>query len=278
MNSLLPVVREGAHLEAMNNTTGNESSSRNPLPAGALLGKVALVTGGSRGIGAGIVTRLAREGASVAFTYVSGRDKADTLAAAIEQEGGRALAIQADAGDAAAIKRAVDLTVSKLGGLDILVNNAGIAKMGPIDDFSAEDFETMLAVNVKGPFYAAKEAVRHMKEGGRIINIGSVNADFIPFAGGSVYALTKAAVSGLTRGLVRELGPRGITVNDVQPGPVDTDMNPADGSFATELVKHIAVQRYGKVNEVASLVAYLAGPEAGYITGAHLKIDGGFSA
>ncbi len=244
----------------------------------ALTGKVVLVTGGSRGIGRAIAERLADEGATVAITYVNGKEKAEEVVLAILAAGGRARAIRADSADAEAVRSAVAETVQAFDRLDVLVNNAGIAKIAPLDEFSLDDFDRMISVNVRGVFAAAKEASRHMGEGGRIITIGSVNAGFMPFAGGSVYAMTKAAVAGLTRGLARDLGPRGITVNNVQPGPVDTDMNPEDGPFAPTLKGLIAVGRYGRDKEIAGLVAYLASPEAGYITGASLTIDGGFSA
>jgi 3-oxoacyl-[acyl-carrier protein] reductase len=243
-----------------------------------LAGKVAIVTGGSRGIGAAIVKRLAADGATVAFTYASSPQKADELARVIESAGGGVLAIRADSANVEAVKYAVAETVKTFGRLDILVNNAGVAAMAPIDEFSPDEFDRLVAVNIKGLFVATKEAVRHMGEGGRIIMIGSVNSDLVPFAGGSVYALTKGAVAGFTRGLARDLGPRGITVNNIQPGPVDTEMNPADGPFADVLKGMIAVQRFGQSDEIAGLVSYLASGEAGYITGASLKIDGGFAA
>jgi 3-oxoacyl-[acyl-carrier protein] reductase len=168
--------------------------------------------------------------------------------------------------------------VKAFGRLDILVNNAGIATLAPIDQFSLEDFDRIVAVNIKGVFVATQEAVRHMSDGGRIIMIGSVNSDLMPFVGGSVYAMTKAAVAGFTRGLARDLGPRGITVNNIQPGPVDTEMNPADSPFAESLKKIMAIPRYGQADEIAGMVSYLASAEAGYVTGASLKIDGGFAA
>jgi 3-oxoacyl-[acyl-carrier protein] reductase len=243
-----------------------------------LTGKVALVTGGSRGIGAAIAQRLARDGAAVAITYVSARQKADEVVRAVEAAGGRALAIRADSADAEDVKSAVAETVQTFGRLDVLVNNAGIAVVTPLDQFSLNDFDRMVAVNVRAVFVAVQEASRHMGEGGRIITIGSVNADRIPVAGGSVYAMTKAAVAGLTRGLARDLGPRGITVNTVQPGPVDTDMNPADGPFAESIKGWMALGRYGLGDEIAGMVSYLASPEAGFVTGASLTIDGGFAA
>ncbi len=246
--------------------------------AKTLDGKVALVTGGSRGIGAAIARRLAREGASVALTFTSAPEKADDVVKAIAVNRGRGVAIRADSGDAEAVQHAVAETVRAFGRLDVLVNNAGIATIAPLDDFALADFDRMLAVNVRAVFVAAQAAARHMSEGGRIITIGSVNADHVPFLGGGVYAMTKAAVAGLTRGLARDLGPRGITVNVVQPGPVDTDMNPAAGPSADALKGFLALDRYGRADEIAALVAYLAGPEAGFVTGASLNIDGGFTA
>ncbi len=244
----------------------------------SLSGKVALVQGGSRGIGAAIVKRLAEQGAAVAFTYVSSQAVANALQQQITANGGKALALRADSADAEAVQQAVDATVAHFGRLDILVNNAGVLAVGPLESFSLEDFDRTLAVNVRSVFVATQAAARHMGQGGRIINIGSTNAERMPFAGGGPYAMSKAALVGLTRGLARDLGPRGITINNVQPGPVDTDMNPATGEFAESLMGFMAVGRYGKVEEVASFVAYLAGPEAAYITGASLTIDGGFAA
>ena len=242
-----------------------------------LTAKVALVTGGSRGIGAAIAMRLAQDGAAVAITYASAQQKADEVVAAITAAGGQALAWRADSADVAAVKSAVVETVRAFGRLDVLVNNAGIAVIAPLEEFSLDDFDRMVAVNIRGVFAAIQEAARHMGAGGRIITIGSVNADRMPFQGGSVYAMTKAAVAGLTRGLARDLGPRGITVNTVQPGPVDTDMNPAQGPFAESLKSLMALGRYGQGDEIAGLVAYLASPEAGFVTGASLTIDGGFA-
>ena len=244
----------------------------------SLQGKVAFIQGGSRGIGAAIAKRLAREGAAVAFTYVSSAGKADALVGEITAAGGKALAIKADSADATALQQAVRQAVNSLGNLDILVNNAGVLAMGSTEELPLEDLDRTLAVNVRSVFVASQEAARHMNDGGRIINIGSTNAERMPFAGGAVYAMSKSALVGLTKGMARDLGPRGITVNNVQPGPVDTDMNPADSDFAEQLKGMMAIGRYGKDEEIASFVAYLVGPEAGYITGASLSIDGGFSA
>jgi 3-oxoacyl-[acyl-carrier protein] reductase len=188
------------------------------------------------------------------------------------------LPIRADSSDAGQIASAVDETVTRLGGLDILVNNAGVAHLAALESFSLEEFDRLVAVNVRGVFVAIQCAVPHLGEGGRIINIGSINADRVPSAGLSVYAMTKAAVAGLTRGLARELGPRGITVNNVQPGPIATDMNPAEGEFADAARQLIAVGHYGQTADVASVVSYLAGPDAGYVTGANWNVDGGFTA
>jgi 3-oxoacyl-[acyl-carrier protein] reductase len=243
-----------------------------------LAGKVALVTGGSRGIGAAIAKRLAADGAQVALTYSGSAEKADAVARAIESAGGRAVAIKADAANPDACRAAVTATITAFGRIDILVNNAGVAAGGVIDQVKMEDFERLLAVNVRGLFVATQEASRHMREGGRIIHIGSCNSTYIPYAGGSIYALTKGAVAGFTKGLARDLGPKGITVNNVQPGPVDTDMNPATGAFADSARGHVALGRYGNADEIASFVSYLASPEASFITGASLLADGGYSA
>ena len=245
----------------------------------SLQNKRALVTGGSRGIGAAIVKRLAREGADVALTYVSKPDQATATAQAAQAHGVRAIAIQADSADPQAVIAAVERTAAELGGLDILVNSAGVLSIGPIDDFKLSDFDRTFAVNVRAVFVATQAAVKHMQEGGRIINIGSCNAERMPFAGGGVYAMSKAALVGLVKGLARDLGPRGITINNVQPGPVDTDMNPADSEFGEMLRKQfMALPRYGTADEIAAMVAYLAGPESGFVTGASLTIDGGFNA
>jgi 3-oxoacyl-[acyl-carrier protein] reductase len=243
-----------------------------------LAGKVALVTGASRSIGAAIARRLAADGAAVAITYSSSPDKAVEVVRAIESAGGKALAIQADAADEKAVRAAVTKTIATFGGIDILVNNAGIAALAPIEQFTIEDFDKSIAINVRSLFVATQEASKHLRDGGRIIHIGSTNSDRMPFAGGSVYALTKAGIVGFTKGLARDLAPRNITVNNVQPGPVNTDMNPENGPFAETLKSLMALKRYGRADEIAGMVSYLAGPEAGYVTGASLLIDGGFAA
>jgi 3-oxoacyl-[acyl-carrier protein] reductase len=243
----------------------------------ALAGRRALVTGGSRGIGAEIVRRLAADGAAVAFTYAASAAEADKLAAELTGTGATALAIQADSGDAEQVARSVDEAVAALGGLDILVNNAGIVYADAIGSLTLEQFDRLVAINVKAVFVAVQRALPHLGEGGRIINIGSINADRVPGPGLSLYAMSKAAVAGLTRGLARELGPRGITVNNVQPGPIATDMNPEDGQFADTARQVMALGAYGKPRDIASVVSYLAGPEAAYVTGANWNVDGGFT-
>jgi 3-oxoacyl-[acyl-carrier protein] reductase len=243
-----------------------------------LKNKRALVTGGSRGIGAAIVKRLAGEGAHVALTYSSSPGRADEIVEAAQALGVRSLAIKADSADAKAVVGAVEHTVAELGGIDILVNNAGVAVIAPIDDFKLAEFDRLWAINVRAVFVATQAAVKHMKEGGRIINIGSTNAERMPFGGGAVYAMSKSALQGLVKGLARDLGARAITINNVQPGPVDTELNPAEGEFAETMKKLNALPRYAKAEEIAGMVAYLASPEASYVTGASLMIDGGFSA
>jgi 3-oxoacyl-[acyl-carrier protein] reductase len=244
----------------------------------ALKGKKALVTGGSRGIGAAIVKRLAAEGADVALTFAGRADAAEATAKAARALGVKAVVIQADNAVPDELTAAVDRAAKELGGLDILVNNAGIAAMAPVESFLLSDFDRTFAVNVRAVFVAVQAAVKYMPTGGRVIVIGSCNAERMPFPGGAVYAMSKAAVVGLVKGLSRDLGPKGITVNNVQPGPVDTDMNPATGEFAETLKGLMALPRYGRGEEVAAMVAYLAGSEAGFVTGASLTIDGGFTA
>jgi 3-oxoacyl-[acyl-carrier protein] reductase len=246
--------------------------------ANSLSGKIAFVTGGARGIGAAVVSRLAAEGAAVAFTYRGSTAQASALAAKIEETGGRVLAIQSDAADADALTRAIDQAARHFGKIDVLVNNAGVLYLGPVDAFSLDDFDKTVAVNVRAVFVATKAVLPYMPAGGRIVNIGSTNADRMPFPGGAAYAMSKAALQGLVKGLARDLGPKGITVNNVQPGPVDTDINPEQGEFGSALHALMAVQRHAKADEIAAMVAYVAGPEASFVTGASLMIDGGFSA
>ncbi len=243
-----------------------------------LTGKAALVTGGSRGIGAAIVLRLASEGASVAFTYSASSEQANRLIEQVARAGGEAIAIKADATDQEAVRVAVQETARQFGKIDVLVNNAGIIVLGPITEIKEVDFQRILSVNVHSVFTATQEAVRHMPDGGRIIHIGSVNSHRMPFVGGSIYALTKGAIFSFTKGLARDLGARNITVNNIQPGPIDADANPASGPFAETMLGLMALKRYGKGEEIAGMVSYLAGPDAGYITGASLLIDGGFAA
>lgn len=243
-----------------------------------LTGRRALVTGGSRGIGAETVRRLTADGAAVAFTYSASAAKADKVVAEVTANGGKTVAIQADSGDPAQVVAAVEQAAIELGGLDVLVNNAAVAHGALVDDFPAEQFDRLVAVNIGGMFWATRTAVKHLGEGSRIINIGSINADRIPTPGFSVYGMTKGAVASFTRGLARELGPRGITVNNVQPGPIDTDANPDNGGdFPESLKKLMPLGRYGHVNDVAAIVSFLAGPESGFVTGAHWNVDGGFT-
>lgn len=243
-----------------------------------LQGKTALVTGGSRSIGAAIAKRLAADGAAVALTYSASPDKAAQVVHEIEAAGGRALALLADAGDPQAVRTAVATTVETLGGIDILVNNAGLALGGPIDDIAFEDYQRMIAVNVTGVFVATQEAVRRMRKGGRIIHIGSSMTRYAAFPGASLYTLTKGAVTGFNRSLVRDLGPRGITVNTIHPGPTDTDMNPDGGPVSQIVGPGMAIGRYGQPQEIAAVAAFLAGPEAAFVTGADIIADGGFTA
>ncbi|CAJ1511109.1 SDR family oxidoreductase [[Mycobacterium] burgundiense] len=242
-----------------------------------LQGRRALVTGGSRGIGAEIVRRLSADGAAVAFTYSASGTHAEKLVAELTAGGATVVAIQADAADPAQNAAAVEQAVVDLGGLDIVVNNAAVAHLAPIDDFPAEEFDRLVAINIGGPYWTTRTAIKHLGEGARIINIGSINADRIPGPGLAVYGMTKGAVSSFTRGLARDLGTRGITVNNVQPGPIDTDANPDGSDFAASLKQVTTQGRYGQTGDVAALVSFLAGPESGYVTGANLNVDGGFT-
>jgi 3-oxoacyl-[acyl-carrier protein] reductase len=243
-----------------------------------LNGKVAFINRGSRGIGAATARRLARDGAIVAIGYAASAAAAEALAAEITAAGGTALAIHADAADAAALTRAIDTVADRFGRIDILVNNAGVLHLGDVAQFSLEDFDRTVAINVRSVFVASQAALAHMGDGGRIINVSSTNALRMPFGGGAVYAMSKSALTGLAKGMARDLGPRGITVNNVQPGPVDTDMNPAAGDFADLMHGLMALPRHGRPEEVAGMIAYLASPEAAFVTGADLLIDGGFAA
>ncbi|MFZ5672750.1 MAG: SDR family NAD(P)-dependent oxidoreductase [Pseudomonadota bacterium] len=243
-----------------------------------LSGKTALVTGASRGIGAAIALRLAAEGADVAITYTQGAAAAAQVVAEIEALGRTALAIQADSADPQAVRRAVAQAVQELGRLDILVNNAGVFPYGPFEAVSLEEFDRTMAIHVRAAFVAAQEASRHMEKGGRIVSIGSNLGERVPHAGVALYATSKAALIGYTRGLARDLGPRGITVNLVQPGSTDTDMNPSDGESSDAQRSLTALGHYGAAADIAAAVAYLAGDGARQITGASLLVDGGANA
>jgi 3-oxoacyl-[acyl-carrier protein] reductase len=240
--------------------------------------KAALITGGSRGIGAAIAKRLAADGASVAITYTKGADSAASVVKSIEAAGGKAIAIHADAGDAEAVKHAVDKTAQAFGRLDILVNNAGTAIPMTVEETTLADFDRVFAINVRGAFVATQAALKHLKTGGRIIMIGSCLGERVLIPAMAPYCATKGAVKMLAQGLARELGARGITVNTVQPGPIDTDLNPASGDWAVSQKAITPLGRYGHVEEVAALVAFVAGPDASFITGANLTVDGGTNA
>ena len=243
-----------------------------------LIDKTALVTGGSRGIGAAIAKRLAADGASVAITYASDAKSAAAVVKAIESNGGKAIAIQADSTDAEAVKGAVEKTVAALGSLDILINNAGTAIPKPFEEQTLDEIDRMFNINVRGTLAATQQALKHIKSGGRIITIGSCVGERMMTPGLVAYSATKGAVKMFTQGLSREVGGRGITVNNVQPGPIDTDLNPAAGDWAEPQIAATALKRYGTVDEVAALVSFLASPEAAYITGANLTVDGGTNA
>lgn len=243
---------------------------------GSLHGRVALVTGGSRGIGAATALRLAREGADVAVTYVHGKEAAEDVVRRAEALGRRAVALRADSADADEAAGAVERTARALGGFDVLVNNVGLGVLGPLSGLSLDDVDRVLAVNVRGVFLASQAAAARMTAGGRIITIGTCMTHRVPGPGGTLYATSKSALVGLTKALARELGGRGITANIVHPGPTDTDMNPADGPHAAGQAAMTALGRFGTADEVAATVAYLAG--ADYVTGAEFAVDGGHAA
>src|ERR1700745_4479477 len=243
-----------------------------------LEGKIALITGGSRGIGAAIAKRLATHGANVAITYTKGADAAASVVKEIERAGGKAIAIQGDAADADASKAAVDKTVATFGRLDVLVNNAGTAIPKTFEETMLEEMDRVIDINVRGVFVATQAALKHMNEGGRIIMIGSSVGERVVVPGLVPYSATKGAVKIFTQALSREVGRRGITVNNVQPGPIDTDLNPAAGDWAAPQKANTALDRYGHVDEVAALVAFVAGPGGAYITGANSTVDGGTNA
>lgn len=244
----------------------------------SLTGKVALVTGGSRGIGAAIARRLAADGADVAITYRSSPDRAAQVVDTITTTGSRALALPLDSAAPDAAQRAVDAVIDEFGRLDILVNNAGVFPTGPLEDVSAEEIDTAINLHVRAPFLFSQAAARVLPEGGRIITIGSTLADRTPSAGITLYSATKAAVAGLTRGLARDLGPRGITANVVHPGNTDTEMNPADSPDAAAELPNIPLGRFGSAEEIAAAVAYLCGADATYVNGTTLTVDGGVNA
>jgi len=255
--------------------TGQPEGARNP---GDLQGRRALVTGASRGIGAGIALALADKGADVAITYLNSPDRAADVVRMVEAKGRRAVAIRADSADSAAVRRSVAETVAGLGGLDILVNNVGISRDGAFAQMSLEDIDALLHVNTRAAVLASQAALPHLGEGGRIITIGSCVAERVPFSGLTVYSMTKSAMLALTRGLARDLGPQGITVNLVQPGPIDTDQNPADGAWADVNRQFTALGRYGTPADIAAAVTFLASPAASFMTGSVVTVDAGFNA
>jgi 3-oxoacyl-[acyl-carrier protein] reductase len=274
-----PALEEKRKFHAHENNTGQKGTKHMSNNNGQkLAGKVAVVTGGSRGIGAAITKRLAADGASVAFTYTKGVDAAASVVKEIERSGGKAIAIQADAADADAVKAAVEKAVATFGRLDVLVNNAGTAIPKSFEETTLEEMDRVIDINIRGVFIATQAALKHMKSGGRIISIGSAVGERVAAPGLVPYAGTKGAVKMFTQALAREIGSRGITVNNVQPGPIETDLNPATGDWSVPQKAATALNRYGHVNDIAAMVAFVAGPEASYITGANLTVDGGMNA
>jgi len=243
-----------------------------------LKGKVAVVTGASKGIGAAIAEKLAAEGASVVVNYSSSKSGAERVVAAIAEKGGKAVAVQANLANEQDVRRLFADTKKEFGRLDVLVNNAGTAIPKPFEEGSLEEFDLMINLNFRSALVATQAALKHIKSGGRIIMIGSCVGERMMTPGLAVYSATKGAIKMFTQGLSREVGGRGITVNNVQPGPIDTDLNPAGSDWATPQTAVTALKRYGTVDEVAALVAFIAGPESSYITGANLTVDGGTNA
>jgi NAD(P)-dependent dehydrogenase (short-subunit alcohol dehydrogenase family) len=261
-------------------TAATAEATRQPRrsAAGDLAGKRVLVTGASRGIGAGIALELADRGADVVITYIRSTEKAAAVVRAIEAKGRRALAVQADSGDPAAVRRSIKETVATLGGLDILVNNVGVSRSGPLADMPFAEIEEVLNVNARAAVLASQAAIPHLQQGGRIITIGSCLAERVPYPGLTVYSMSKSALLAFTRGLARELGPRDITVNLIQPGPIDTDQNPANGDWAEPNRRLTALGRYGAPADIAAAVAFLASPAAQFVTGSAMTVDAGFNA
>jgi 3-oxoacyl-[acyl-carrier protein] reductase len=259
----------------MNRTTTNNEEAR---AISRLSGKVALVTGGSRGIGAGIVKRLAREKADVAFTFLKEKKAANSVVKEVSSEGGRAIAIQADSGSARELTNAVEKVAKEFGHIDILVSSAGAFLFKPVDKVSDKEFDHMVAVDLKAAFIASRTALKHMSDGGRIVFVSSNIADFAALATTSIYSMVKAGLDGLAKGMARDLGPRGITVNTVHPGPIETDGNPKDSPYAKDLRSFMVTPQFGEPADVAAMVAFLVSPEAKFATGAAFVIDHGFTA
>lgn len=247
-------------------------------PSTEFAGRRVLVTGASRGIGAGIALAFADKGADVAITYLKSTDKAAAIVRRIESKGRRSLAIQADSGDPAAVRRSVDETVAALGGLDILINNVGIARSGPLAEMSFSDIEALLNVNARAAVLAAQAAIPHLKAGGRIITVGSCLAERVPYPNLTVYSMSKSALLAFNRGLARELSPKNITVNLIQPGPIDTDQNPANGEWAEANIRMTSLGRYGTPAYIAAAATFLASPAAQFMTGSVVTVDAGFNA